>query len=217
MRTPTPHQIPSESTVEQLANHHLLNLISPYGTYFFVPTRREERRLAYDASLQGRKALVIQYKRLHLTWREVPFIKIARRQLSDLVTNFPKGRSPYVFYAFSVVPSYGGLDALFNAGYGRGFGRHVYFVDAHAIPPATTMLLAGPSGMLAGQGVRSAVRAGVVVPSERLLSLADRFLACRVGLHSYELERIGRRTPDTEGGRLPHLNILWASGTTSPA
>ncbi|MGH9460506.1 MAG: hypothetical protein ACRD1X_04780, partial [Vicinamibacteria bacterium] len=78
MRFPNSQGVPSEATIEQLSNHHILNLLSPYGAWFFAPTRREERDLAYDASLQGYKALILQYKRLRPRGAGV---SIHRRQL----------------------------------------------------------------------------------------------------------------------------------------
>lgn len=60
---PNKTQVPSESTIEQLSNHQILNNVDPLRSWMFVPTRNEEDLLGYDASLQGYKALVIQYKR----------------------------------------------------------------------------------------------------------------------------------------------------------
>jgi hypothetical protein len=50
---PIPSSVASDYTVEQIANHQILCLISPYGAWFYVPAKREETRLAYVASLQG--------------------------------------------------------------------------------------------------------------------------------------------------------------------
>src|SRR5690606_10526030 len=126
---------PNEGTVEQLSNHRLLNVLGPDSAWFYVPTRNEELKLGYDASLQEHKALAIQYKRF------MPYakkgggrIEINGRQHRTLLRNFPRARSPYVFYAFCIQPSIAGLALLYRMGLGASITSDLYFIDIHSVP-----------------------------------------------------------------------------------
>lgn len=205
MRFPKPNTIPSESTIEQLSNHHILNLISPYGAWFFVPTKPEERDLGFDASLQGYKALIIQYKRLEPSAKSVA---INHRQLRDLQQNFPPASNGYVFYGFSLLSRYDDLAALFSAGSGVTFGAVMLFVDVHALPPtATSLALNGTFDV----GIRRQGSKAIhcYAKAECLFSLVRQFARCEIGLRAAEAE--GReRVADRGRVPQPHLNILWA-------
>lgn len=206
MLAPQPAIVPSESTIEQLSNHQLLSLVSPYGTWFYVPTRREEKRLRFDASLQGLKALVIQYKRLKAT--SAPTVLLNAAQLHDLQAKYRPRRVPYAFIAFSHIANYAQLSQLFESGHGFVFGLMVHFVDIHSIPStARSLVMSTPCQIIA----RDAGRAGRRYPvaHETLWSLVARFASCTVGLPAEEVEEVGEpERGDTVP--LPHLNILWA-------
>jgi hypothetical protein len=134
--TPPHKKVPSEATVEQVANHQLLNLIGPHSSWFYVPTRNEENALGYDASLQGKKALVIQYKRFQPV-RHGPggSIRITSAQHATLMRNFPMASQPYVFYGFCSEQTYGDFAANFTGGAGWTLGSKLLFLDAHSISP----------------------------------------------------------------------------------
>src|SRR5687768_6774696 len=102
---------PSESTVEQQGNHLLLLLLAPSPAWFFVPTKREEAKLGYDASLQGMKACLLQYKRARPLKRGGVSVKINPAQLSTLTSRCRRGGFPYVFIGVAEYRSYTHLSA----------------------------------------------------------------------------------------------------------
>lgn len=191
--------VPSEATIEQIANHQILNAIGPYSAWFYVPTRREEQRLAYDASLQGHKALVIQYKRFSATGR----VGLSKKQHQTLLANFPRGASPYVFYGVSTHPTYRTLQQQFSAGAGFFFGLGAVFVDAHDIPIGT------PSFSVTGGHCPPGVttrRSPIANRAYCLVCLVGGFLSCSIGARPEpEAAMVG-----AERVLLAHLNILWA-------
>jgi hypothetical protein len=117
MHLPTAATVPSESTIEQLSNHELLQHIAIPSAWIFVPTRPEERTRGFDASSQNTKILIIQYKRLHVARWGTPYILLNSMQHKTLVTNFPAMRSgnPYVFYGAATFPTYADLDSAAKA------------------------------------------------------------------------------------------------------
>jgi hypothetical protein len=198
--------VPSESTVEQIANHQILCLISPYGAWFYVPTKREEKHLGYDASLQGHKVLVIQYKRF-VPSKNGGHIKLSARQHKTLTDNFPAGSKPYVFYAFALHETYDQVKTEFSDGYGFLFGLRTIFVDAHSIPAG------GKSVSVRYNHFPSVTygRASAAVNFWCLPTLVRQFQICETGLRwdlANELRR--QRTVDTRRQTLPNLNVLWA-------
>jgi hypothetical protein len=209
MPSPVPSKIPSEATVEQLSNHHLLMAISPFDGWFYVPTRPEEKLCGFDASLQNSKCLVIQYKRLTATSKSKYAIKINPPQLNTLKSTYPKACSPYVLYAFSTLPSYAALSSLFASGAGSCFGANMCFVDAHDIAPGTLKLVAaGPAGP-----VFAVLATGSTpVASRSLSAVANDFLSCRVGLptaaFASTLDQAGRTV--LQRGRFSHVHTLQA-------
>ena len=139
MHLPTYSKSPSESTIEQLSNHHLLNLFDPCSSWFFVPTKREEKLLGYDASLQEYKALIIQYKAFHPNTKKTGgSININTAQHKQLLANFPNCGIPYAFYAFSVIPDYKMLSSYYSSKSGCcNFSDNMVFIDIHDIPVGT--------------------------------------------------------------------------------
>lgn len=130
---------PAESTVEQDANHLLLQLL-PSPAWFFVPTRREEKHLAYDASLQGFKACVLQYKRARILKRGGISIQISPNQLATLVKKFGPGAKPYVFVGASEYPTYRSLGLAVRTQHPAVRAYHIQYVAAHALPTRTTTI-----------------------------------------------------------------------------
>ena len=203
---PIPTSVPSESTVEQIANHQILCLISPYGAWFYVPTKREEKRLAYDASLQGHKALVIQYKRF-VPSKNGGYVKLSAKQHSTFKSNFPATAKPYVFYAFSLHATYSQIQNEFSAGLGFFFGLRTVFVDAHSIPAGAKSISVRHDPFLS---VTSG-RGRDAVPAWCLPSLISEFQTCNTGLRADLLRELTQEgLSDTRRQTLPNLNILWA-------
>ncbi len=134
MLFPNKAKVPSEGTVEQLSNHQILNHVDSSRSWMFVPTRNEEDLLGYDASLQGYKALVIQYKRYipHKN-NKTGRIKLDKPQYDCLIKNFPPSNKPYVFYGFSNTPNYGYLMSNYAVSYGKSFARSMHFIDVHSL------------------------------------------------------------------------------------
>jgi len=135
MYLPTYTNIPSESTIEQLSNHHLLNIFGACSSWFFIPTRHEENKLGYDASLQEHKALIIQYKAFHPNIKGGGIININIAQHNQLKSNFPSRATPYAFYAFSLITDYKTLSSYYASNSGCcKFSDDMVFVDIYDIP-----------------------------------------------------------------------------------
>lgn len=206
---PIPSSVPSESTVEQIANHQILCLVSPYGAWFYVPTKREEKRLAYDASLQGHKALVIQYKRFNPS-KNGGHVKLSAKQHGQLKSNFPPAVMPYVFYGFALHANYDQITTEFANGFGFWFGVRTIFVDAHSIP-------AGAKSISVRYDPFVSVTSGrpkESVSAWCLPTLVREFQSCKVGLRAESLLELpqgrGEAVADTTRETLPHLHVLWA-------
>ena len=205
-QVPTPTSVPSESTVEQIANHQILCLVSPYGAWFYVPTKREEKRLAYDASLQGHKALVIQYKRF-IPSNNSGRVNLSPKQHGQLKKNFPPAATPYVFYGFALHATYDQITTQFADGFGFLFGVWTVFVDVHSIPAGARSISVRFDpflSVMSGRGKAS-------VPFWCLPTLVREFQSCKTGLRAdLALELPREPNVDTRRQTLPNLNILWA-------
>jgi hypothetical protein len=204
-QVPNPTSVPSESTVEQIANHQILCLVSPYGAWFYVPTKPEEKHLAYDASLQGHKVLVIQYKRFRPTKRGGS-VRLSSKQHTKLKANFPSGPKPYVFYGFALHADYDQISTEFSDGLGFLFGLRTIFVDAHSIPAGAKSISVRYNPLLSVTSGRE--KTGV--SAWCLPTLIRELQACDTGLRADLLaEPPHNRVADTRGQVLPNLNILW--------
>jgi hypothetical protein len=203
MRKPFPTTPPSEATVEQIANHQILCLIASFGAWFYVPTRPEEQRLGYDASLQGHKALIIQYKRFRPAKRGAS-VGLSVSQHTTLTTNFPKKSTPYVFYAFALHPGYDEIRRQFDGGFGFLFGLSTLYIDAHSIPVGATSISVRYRDLRLTAG-----RPKVDLSARCLPTLVREFQSCTSGLRAESFED-GRETVIDRRVTIPHLNILWA-------
>jgi len=201
---PNSAAVPGESTIEQIANHQILCLLSPFGSWFYVPTKREEKHLGYDASLQGHKALVIQYKRLIVS-KAGGRVNVSASQHSRLMSVFPRSIRPYVFYAFALHTNYHLITAEFSSGAGYLFGLRTIFVDAHSIPSGSRSISfrSNPSFSVTGQKIS--------LPYWNLPSMVRGFQNCNLGLRSELLLESPFNENDSFRGKIfPNLNILWA-------
>ena len=198
-----PTEVPSERFVEQMGNHFLMNLIGPDHAYFHIPTQAQEKMLGYDASLQGFKTLVIQYKRLApnllaYTGR----IPIDTTQLTNLQTKFPPANQPYAFIGFCEHQTYNTITPLFSAGDGRKLSKRIIFLDIH-------------SPTLAARPYQNSINSKLITPvlgkeAFKLPDLAKKFVACSVGLFpSDSLER-QLYVADSELRSLGNLSVLHA-------
>lgn len=188
--------VPSEGTIEQLSNHFLLNQIGPESAWFYIPTKNEERKLGYDASLQANKLLVIQYKRLRPNKSGGGSIKINLRQHRTLIRKFPPQPNPYVFYAFSIFRDYAALSLPFSLNQGHRFGCSMIFVDAHSIPTGATSI-----------STKNLIRKGCWPYC--LPSIAQLFLSCKVGLR-FETDYFVEFDHQTDRENPGRINVLWA-------
>ena len=173
---PIINSVPSESTIEQLSNHWLMNLLGPCRSWFYVPTKNEEKFLGYDASLQEYKALAIQYKRLKPTLN-VGSITIKMAQHHVLLSNFPQKSVPYVFYAFSKYQEYSEIQNIYTKGRGIKFCREMVFFDVHAISPKRKNTSISYS-FLINNGIAT----------YNLFQIAKYFTACTVGVRYQEVD-----------------------------
>lgn len=98
---PNFNNVPSESTVEYLSNHFIINNLSPKA-WLIVPTRNEEKSLGYDGEIVNNKLAFVQYKRVEVKTSGFLTITFNRQQHETLVKNFPAKNTPYVFYAFNL-------------------------------------------------------------------------------------------------------------------
>jgi len=205
---PNPSKVPSESTVEQLSNHQLLMILGAYSAWFYVPTRREEPRLGYDASLQDHKLLVVQYKAFH-PWQipETGSFKLEQKQHNKLMQIYPRRNKPYVFYAVCIVRNYRDLGAYFLNGCGNVFGQRVLFIDAHAIPRKATSVSLQGQDSISYRGANGNVSIKSV--PRNLLSVAGDFLSCNVGLLMRDIEE-NATDNQMDKTSLPHVNVLLA-------
>ncbi len=135
MRFPSRDNIPSESTIEILTNHFILQGLGNPTAWIISPTRNEETALGYDAAIQRAKLAVIQYKRVDsLNSDNSLSVSINTDQHETLLTNFGPLRSPYVFYCFSVYRNYAEIDADFMRIGAPQFFRSSTFFSAHDVP-----------------------------------------------------------------------------------
>lgn len=196
MHRPISHLTPSEGTIEQLSNHFLLNMIGPDSSWFYVPTKNDEKLLGYDASIQANKVLVIQYKRLNPYKFGGGSIRISQSQHKTLKRNFPRKPLPYVFYAFSLYPNYRELNLPFSRSQGAMFGSSMVFIDAHSISNKSKSI---STNKLNGKGCRSYC----------LSSVAQLFLSCKVGLRIDQDSTFS--ISDSGLSKNPgRINLLWA-------
>ncbi|APP78598.1 hypothetical protein [Xanthomonas hortorum] len=198
-----PTEVPSERFVEQMGNHFLMNLIGANHAYFHIPTQAAEAALGYDSSLQGFKTLVIQYKRLV---PNVPTytgrIPIDTTQLANLQTKFPPAHQPYAFIGFCEHQAYNTIRPLFSAGTGSLLGNRIIFLDIH-------------SPTLAGRPHKNSINSSLVGPvlgteAFKLPDLANKFVACGVGLFQADSPETQLRVAESEIRSFGNLSLLHA-------
>lgn len=126
--------IPSESTIECLSNHYILQLLGQPGAWMLTPTRREEKGFGYDAWLCNTKVVIVQYKRIHrVNSNGDVSIKINPSQHFKLQKNFPDLHQPYVFYAFSDYHDYQQINDDYLTLGSPHFFNHTLFFDVHSL------------------------------------------------------------------------------------
>lgn len=196
-------EVPSERFVEQMGNHLLMNIIGPGHAYFYIPTQFQEKEFGYDASLQGFKTLVIQYKRLipnvHPYAGRIP---IDTTQLANLQAKFPSAQQPYAFIGFCEHQTYSTITPLFSAGSGSKLGDRIIFLDIHSSVLATRPYQKSINSSL--------IASALGTEAFKLNDLANRFAACSVGL--FQSESSVRRThiADSELRSFGNLSLLHA-------
>ena len=209
-----PTEVPSERFVEQMGNHFLMNLIGPDHAYFHIPTQAQEKTLGYDASLQGFKTLVIQYKRLAPNLpRYTGRIPIDTTQLANLQAKFPPADQPYAFIGFCEHQAYSTITPLFSAGAGNTLSSRIIFLDIH-------------SPTLAARPYQKSINSSLITPvlgteALKLTDLASKFVACSVGLFQPDNPEGRLHIADSELRSLGNLSLLharlpgWTSNSNS--
>ena len=192
MTVPSPNEIPSERFVEQMGNHFLMERLGSDHTFFHIPTQPMEQTLGYDASLQGFKNVVIQYKRLHpnvapLTGR----IDIDSAQLAVLQLKYPPSHVPYAFLGLCRHKTYSTVSPIFSTGQGRKLAAEIIFIDIHS---PTVNFRPHPGSL----------NTKLIVPvigteAFRLPKLALEIKKCNVG--TFEHESLALREQHSDSGR----------------
>lgn len=205
---------PSESTVEQLSNHLILLLLWPHPAWFFVPTRREELGLGYDASLQGMKACAIQYKRIRPLKRPVGVAAtINQTQLKTLRAKFPAAAVPYVFFAVAEYWDYAALGHALRTGHPLTPATSIVFLDAHQIPVAASTLRftrAAPAAPPIVEPYSGGKSVGPGFPCMDLFQFARRLTACEIGSDPREVDAT---LATDRRGRLGRTSLLYVKRT----
>jgi len=180
-----------------------MNLIGIDHAYFHIPTQAQEKSLGYDASLQGFKTLVIQYKRL--IPNAPPYrgrIPIDTAQLANLQTKFPQAHQPYAFIGYCEHQAYNTITPLFSSGIGSSLGDRILFLDIH-------------SKTLAGRPYQKSINSSLISPvvgkeAFKLSDLASRFRKCSVGIFESESPAGRLRVADSELRSFGNLSLLHA-------
>ena len=203
MSVSPPSEVPSERFVEQMGNHFLMNLIGPDHAYFHIPTQAQEKSLGYDASLEGFKTLVIQYKRLIPNGPPyVGRIPIETVQLANLQAKFPRAHQSYAFIGFCEHQAYSTITPLFSSGSGSKLGDRIIFLDIH--PPT-----------LAARPYLKSINSSLITPAIgkdafKLPDLAKMFAACSVGLFQSDSPEGKLLLADSELRSYGNLSLLHA-------
>ena len=197
------NEVPSERFVEQMGNHFLMNLIGPEHAYFHIPTQAREKALGYDASLQGYKTLVIQYKRLipnsALYTGRVP---IDLSQLANLQSKFPRSHRPYAFIGFCEHQAYSTVTSLFSAGTGSKLGERILFLDIHSTALATRPYRKSINSVL--------ITKVLGTEAFKLPDLARKFVECSVGQFQSDIPEGQPHVADSDLRSFGNLSLLHA-------
>lgn len=202
---------PSESTIEQLANHILLLLLHPRPAWFFVPTKREETHLGYDASLIGTKGCVLQYKRVWpLKGSDGVAATIKPAQLSCLHTEFPKQAHPFAFIGLAEFRTYKDLANHVAAAGIVGAGAHCCVVNIHDLPFGTTSLRINrphPGARPIAQPYALRKPFGAPASCLTVLELAQQLICCTAGVPARQLAEV--ISIDRDIGAVGRVSVLF--------
>ena len=203
MSTAPPSEVPSERFVEQMGNHFLMNLIGPEHAFFHIPTQVQEKALGYDASLQGYKTLVIQYKRL--IPNSAPYtgrVPIDPTQLVNLQSKFPRAHRPYAFIGFCEHQAYSTVTSLFSADTGSKLGDRIIFLDIHSTALATRQYDKSINSVLITKTLGK--------EAFKLPDLARKFVECTVGQFQSDIREGQLRVADSDLRSFGNLSLLHA-------
>ncbi|XQA73520.1 hypothetical protein ACM9XA_19040 [Xanthomonas sacchari] len=196
-------KVPSESTIEQMSNHHILMELGAFESWFFVPDKREEKWLGYDAFLQGYKTLVIQYKKLIPSSSSWPggSISIKTAQHKTLLKKFPKATTkiPYAFYGFALHHSYADIMSQMRVGGGRHIGMFFVYVNIHDVVVPKSKAGKEPKSFILSSKILS------TIDFHNLYSLCEQFMACSVGMLLQGDPQGDRYHPDEDAGTVSVL------------
>jgi hypothetical protein len=204
MHTPLPHHVPSEQTIEVLSDHFLLDRLNSPSAWIFCPTKVQEQTLGYDGSLQNGKLLLIQYKRVHVNRSGSLNVRISAAQHGTLRANFPRGTSRYVFYGFSIYPTYHDLDADYRIANSPHFFENMRFVELYDLP-ANCSSITYSTQQSARPMVNGQSQAAVATINGEELAVG--ITQCPIGLKLAEFTGLAGRTV-TWKPSTPHVSIL---------
>jgi len=186
MPIPNRTSVPSERTIENLSNHHILVDLQDPKAWFFVPTQIEELVRGYDASLQNAKLLVIQYKRVYRNKSSLR-IKIDSNQHNTLTKRFKKlGNYQYVYYGFSTYKAYHEISSDYSSAPPVKFMDKFIFFNAHQIPRGSKSVnYSSSSGVRPSIGNR---KYGRTIPHISGRTMINQIKGCTVGLKDNALQ-----------------------------
>jgi hypothetical protein len=203
--------LPSESTIEQVGNSLILRALEPRPAWFFVPTRREEATRAYDASLQGFKNCVIQYKRAAILKKARGVtVRLNVTQHQNLLKWYPAHVHPHVFIGLAEYWTYAEMGADVARGGIIGASPHLLLVDAHQIPAGTRqidIIRTHPTGEPIAFPRTGKSRTAPPTTCSTIPEFVRSLISCKVGVQSMEHS-------DVVGSSdlpLPRVSVLFAS------
>jgi hypothetical protein len=171
--------------------------------------------LAYDASLQGMKACLLQYKRgTPLVRSRGVSISLNSNQLATLTSKYRPGNSPYVFIGASEFWTYQEFGNAVLTSHPIARAHHVLYVDAHAIPPkATTLRLQRqhPTGPPYAFPFGGRIQVGGPLQCLNGLDIVRRLLTCEVGHQAGTVTEFTSRID--RPGAMGRISILFMTPT----
>ena len=209
MLLPNFHNIPSESTIECLSNHYILQFLNQPAAWMLTPTRRQEKGLGYDAWLSNTKVVVIQYKRVKYIYTNGDIlIKINHSQHSDLQRNFRSSHKPHAFYAFSDYSDYQDINHDYLTSGSPRFFDHTIFFDIHSLSKSDTSVQLCRTGVLRAKQSKNYYSQPITYWKGP--DFVDQIAKCNLGrFSSAASELTDELVEDVENGKVRINFLFW--------